>query len=188
MKSDFPIFSNRPLIYLDSAATTQKPQYVINKVTEYLSTSNANIHRGGYTISGACTRRQRIFHRLQCQCNSCHQWNSTDDRTKCKSTIRRSDHHTTRQPSCEYCAMDDSRWENRSNHCMARYSQYIFGKYHKTTSTDNDRAHKNHRTDARDECNRSNLSMERSLKYSQQWDLYHRWCESGTPPSSSRYR
>ena len=51
MKSDFPIFSNRPLIYLDSAATTQKPQYVINKVTEYLSTSNANIHRGGYTIS-----------------------------------------------------------------------------------------------------------------------------------------
>ncbi|MFO0764162.1 MAG: aminotransferase class V-fold PLP-dependent enzyme [Candidatus Gracilibacteria bacterium] len=51
MKSDFPIFSNRPLVYLDSAATTQKPQYVIDKVAEYLTTSNANIHRGGYAIS-----------------------------------------------------------------------------------------------------------------------------------------
>lgn len=35
----------------DYGRPPQKPQYVINKVTEYLSTSNANIHRGGYTIS-----------------------------------------------------------------------------------------------------------------------------------------
>ena len=62
MKSDFPIFSNRPLIYLDSAATTQKPQYVIDKVTQYLSTSNANIHRGAELYLDSKKSYQELIH------------------------------------------------------------------------------------------------------------------------------
>lgn len=44
-RKDFPIFGHSSLIYLDSAATTQKPQCVIDRVSEYLSRENANIHR-----------------------------------------------------------------------------------------------------------------------------------------------
>ncbi len=68
MKSDFPIFSNRPIIYLDSAATTQKPQYVIDRVADYLSMHNANIHRGGYTISDESAKlyfdSKKAYHEL----------------------------------------------------------------------------------------------------------------------------
>ena len=53
-KSDFPIFSKNPgLIYLDSAATAQKPQYVIDGINDFLSTSYSNIHRGAYSLSEA---------------------------------------------------------------------------------------------------------------------------------------
>lgn len=51
-RNDFPIFTTHPdLIYLDSAATSQKPQSVIDAVTNYLSTTNSNIHRGVYQIA-----------------------------------------------------------------------------------------------------------------------------------------
>lgn len=50
-RSDFPIFETSPLIYLDSAATSQKPKVVIDRVSEYLSSENANIHRGGYALA-----------------------------------------------------------------------------------------------------------------------------------------
>lgn len=51
-KQDFPIFTNRPkLIYLDSAATTQKPQVVIDAVTNFYTKYNSNIHRGVYDLS-----------------------------------------------------------------------------------------------------------------------------------------
>lgn len=51
-KKDFPIFKNNVgLIYLDSTATSQKPAYVIDGISEYLSSSYANIHRGSYEIS-----------------------------------------------------------------------------------------------------------------------------------------
>lgn len=52
IKADFPIFANHPeLIYLDSASTLQKPQVVIDAVSEYLSNDYANIHRGTYELS-----------------------------------------------------------------------------------------------------------------------------------------
>ena len=52
IKQDFPIFQHHPeLVYLDSTATSQKPSHVIDGVTEYLSSSYANIHRGSYEIS-----------------------------------------------------------------------------------------------------------------------------------------
>ncbi|MDP3940817.1 MAG: SufS family cysteine desulfurase [bacterium] len=60
-KKDFPIFQNRqavmPLIYLDSAATSQKPQVVIDAVVEYYQTYNANIHRGVYAIAEKATEK-----------------------------------------------------------------------------------------------------------------------------------
>jgi len=52
IKSDFPIFANNPeMIYLDSASTLQKPQTVIDAVSQYLGHDCANIHRGNYTLS-----------------------------------------------------------------------------------------------------------------------------------------
>ena len=51
-KKDFPIFTNNPdLVYLDSSATSQKPQVVLDAVSEYYSSYNANIHRGLYKIA-----------------------------------------------------------------------------------------------------------------------------------------
>ena len=50
-KKDFPIFKNRHIVYLDSAATTQKPKYVIDKINEFYETLNANPHRGAYSLS-----------------------------------------------------------------------------------------------------------------------------------------
>ncbi|MDA1316661.1 MAG: SufS family cysteine desulfurase [bacterium] len=52
VKKDFPIFEAHPeLIYLDSGATSLKPQPVIDAIVEYYSTYSANIHRGLYKIS-----------------------------------------------------------------------------------------------------------------------------------------
>ncbi|HVZ58514.1 MAG TPA: SufS family cysteine desulfurase [Patescibacteria group bacterium] len=51
-KKDFPIFKNNPeLIYLDSAATSQKPQIVIDTITDFYAQYNSNIHRGLYPIA-----------------------------------------------------------------------------------------------------------------------------------------
>lgn len=55
-KNDFPIFTNRPkLIYLDSAATTQKPKTVIDAVTNFYTKYNSNVHRGVYDLSFEAT-------------------------------------------------------------------------------------------------------------------------------------
>ncbi len=55
MKADFPIFARRPggreLIYLDSAATSQKPQSVIDALADHLANHNANVHRGVYALA-----------------------------------------------------------------------------------------------------------------------------------------
>ena len=59
MKEEFPIFSRevngRPLVYLDNAATTQKPACVIDAMSEYYSSSNANVHRAVHTLAGEAT-------------------------------------------------------------------------------------------------------------------------------------
>lgn len=52
IKKDFPIFKNHPeLIYLDNAATSQKPQAVIDALSDFYSHDNANVHRGVYALS-----------------------------------------------------------------------------------------------------------------------------------------
>jgi cysteine desulfurase/selenocysteine lyase len=59
VRRDFPILSQRidgkPLVYLDSAATSQKPQAVIDAVSRFYATGNANVHRGVYRLSEAAT-------------------------------------------------------------------------------------------------------------------------------------
>jgi cysteine desulfurase/selenocysteine lyase len=58
-RSDFPILSrlvhNKPLVYLDNGATTQKPLCVIEKEKEYYSLINSNIHRGVHHLSQLAT-------------------------------------------------------------------------------------------------------------------------------------
>lgn len=55
-KKDFPIFNNIPnLVYLDSAATSQKPKQVISAITDFLENHNANVHRGIYDLSQSAT-------------------------------------------------------------------------------------------------------------------------------------
>jgi cysteine desulfurase/selenocysteine lyase len=52
MKTLFPIFTSNPeLVYLDNAASTQKPRLVIDGVSDFLATDYANIHRGAYILS-----------------------------------------------------------------------------------------------------------------------------------------
>ncbi|MBC8320494.1 MAG: cysteine desulfurase [Bacteroidetes bacterium] len=55
IRSDFPILSqkvnNKPLVYFDNAATTQKPLAVINRISDYYKTENSNVHRGNHYLS-----------------------------------------------------------------------------------------------------------------------------------------
>jgi cysteine desulfurase / selenocysteine lyase len=59
VRADFPIFrrefGGRPLVYLDSAATSQKPESVIAAIDDYYRFHNANIHRGVYTLAQEAT-------------------------------------------------------------------------------------------------------------------------------------
>ena len=62
IRKDFPILQNeahpgKPLVYLDSTATTQKPISVLKSMDDYYRTSNANIHRGIYSIAEEATAR-----------------------------------------------------------------------------------------------------------------------------------
>lgn len=58
VRADFPIFATPrkvPLVYLDSAATSQKPQAVLDAMDRYYRTCNSNIHRGVYAIAEEAT-------------------------------------------------------------------------------------------------------------------------------------
>ena len=64
IRNDFPILkitgSWKPLVYLDNAATTQKPRYVIDKTNNYYEKMNANIHRGVHALSQEATEALRV--------------------------------------------------------------------------------------------------------------------------------
>ena len=68
IRDSFPIFSRevngRPLVYLDNAATTQKPACVIDAMTEYYSRSNANVHRAVHTLAGEATEGYEACRKL----------------------------------------------------------------------------------------------------------------------------
>ena len=59
IREDFPILNQmvngKPLVYLDNAATTQKPQVVIDALVNYYTSDNSNVHRGVHTLSQRAT-------------------------------------------------------------------------------------------------------------------------------------
>ena len=59
IRNDFPILKrkiyDKPLVYLDNAATTQKPQSVIDRISKYYAEENCNIHRGVHSLSQEAT-------------------------------------------------------------------------------------------------------------------------------------
>ena len=59
IRQDFPILhqdvNGHPLVYLDNAATTQKPKVVIDAIVDYYSGYNANVHRGAHSLSDRAT-------------------------------------------------------------------------------------------------------------------------------------
>ncbi|MFI3160102.1 cysteine desulfurase [Streptococcus suis] len=61
IRKDFPILdqvvNDEPLVYLDNAATTQKPQQVLDVLADYYQKDNANVHRGVHTLSERATAR-----------------------------------------------------------------------------------------------------------------------------------
>ena len=59
-RNDFPLFNgdiNKNLIYLDHAATSQKPKQVIDSLKKYYSFQNANVHRGAHQLSAIATEK-----------------------------------------------------------------------------------------------------------------------------------
>lgn len=61
IRSDFPILSkkinNKPLVYFDNAATTQKPLEAINRISDYYKNENSNVHRGTHQLSQIATEQ-----------------------------------------------------------------------------------------------------------------------------------
>ncbi|MBE9050425.1 cysteine desulfurase [Nostocales cyanobacterium LEGE 11386] len=59
VRADFPILhqevNGKPLVYLDNAATSQKPVFVLNILRDYYEQYNANVHRGAHTLSAKAT-------------------------------------------------------------------------------------------------------------------------------------
>ena len=64
VREDFPILktkvNNKPLIYFDNAATSQKPKQVIDAIVKYYTEENSNIHRGVHTLSQKSTAHYEL--------------------------------------------------------------------------------------------------------------------------------
>ena len=67
IKADFPLLARevhgRPIVFLDSAASSQKPRVVIDAMTTYYETINANVHRGVYQIAEEATNAMEAARR-----------------------------------------------------------------------------------------------------------------------------
>jgi cysteine desulfurase/selenocysteine lyase len=57
VRDDFPFFRDNPLAFMDNAATTQKPQQVLDALTDYYTSANSNVGRGYYQLSMESTER-----------------------------------------------------------------------------------------------------------------------------------
>ncbi|USD64712.1 cysteine desulfurase CsdA [Vibrio sp. SCSIO 43136] len=55
VRAQFPAISQQDLVYLDSAATTQKPQVVLDAIQNYYQQQNANVHRGSHSLTAGAT-------------------------------------------------------------------------------------------------------------------------------------
>lgn len=77
LRLDFPLLgqtvNGHPLVYLDNAATTQKPQVVLDALTHYYQSQNANVHRAAHALSGQATQafeaaRSKVAHFINAPC------------------------------------------------------------------------------------------------------------------------
>lgn len=61
VRNDFPILhqevNGHPLVYLDNAATTQKPEAVIQAIVDYYRCDNSNVHRGAHALADRATQK-----------------------------------------------------------------------------------------------------------------------------------
>lgn len=64
VRKQFPILdqevNGHPLVYLDSAATSQKPQVVIDAIDDYYRRNNSNVHRGVHTLGSRATESYEV--------------------------------------------------------------------------------------------------------------------------------
>lgn len=79
IRNDFPILTQtvngKPLVYFDNAATSQKPQVVIDAISNYYGTINANIHRGVHTLSQLATDAyEQSRQKIQTHLNAKHSY------------------------------------------------------------------------------------------------------------------
>jgi cysteine desulfurase/selenocysteine lyase len=83
IRKDFPILHQtvhgKPLVYLDNAATTQKPRQVIRSLTHYYEHDNANVHRGIHTLAERATHafeaaRAKVAHLVGTACTNQLVW------------------------------------------------------------------------------------------------------------------
>jgi cysteine desulfurase/selenocysteine lyase len=78
VRRDFPIFARtvhgKPLIYLDNAATTQRPQAVIDAITGYYCNYNANVHRAVHTLSHEASVAYEEAHKKAAQFVNARSW------------------------------------------------------------------------------------------------------------------
>lgn len=80
LREDFPILMRKvhgkPLVYLDNAATTQKPRAVIDALRNFYENHNSNIHRGVHTLSYESTLMYEDAHQKVAQLIGAHDWRS----------------------------------------------------------------------------------------------------------------
>jgi cysteine desulfurase/selenocysteine lyase len=71
LREEFPILGRKihgkPLVYFDSAATSQKPKAVIDSITDFYSNTNANVHRGAYLLSQEATTQYEGVRKKVCK-------------------------------------------------------------------------------------------------------------------------
>ncbi len=93
VRADFPILApppdGRPLVYLDSAATSQKPEVVIEALADHLRSHNANVHRGVYALAQeadaafeGARRAGRRLHRRRSADDDLHQERDRGDQPR----------------------------------------------------------------------------------------------------------
>ena len=85
LRADFPAFAEemhgRPLAYLDSASSTQKPRQVLDTMRDFYETSYANVHRGVYTLAVRADERYEAAREIVRD-------NGTNMRKMKKTTVR----------------------------------------------------------------------------------------------------
>lgn len=133
LKKDFPIFkrkiNGKSLVYLDNASTSQKPQQVIDALSDYYENTNANIHRGIHTLSeeateayektrehvakfiNAASSKEIIFTRNTTEAINlvAYSWGETNIKPDDEIIVSAIEHHSNLVPWQELCRRKNAR-------------------------------------------------------------------------------